>query len=510
MIDKSSNRTIAKNTVFMYFRMALVTIVGLYTSRVILATLGVDDYGIYKVAGSVVALFSFVTGALGQSSSRYLTVELGKVKNNDNSHLISCFRTTRTIHAFLAILILIVCETIGLLILYHSSIPDERMTAAFWVFQISVITAMLHVIQIPFTALIIAHERMSIYAYISIFEAIAKLLVCYLLIKSPIDRLIYYAILLFAVQITVFFIYRLYSKYKFSECKMAYGYDKSFFRPIMSFSFWNLFGSLSYSALTQGTTILVSVFFGPAIVSGRAIANEVKQHVVNFVNSFRTAINPQILKRNAAGEIESYKQLLMWSANISFYMMLAFVLPLVFTSDFILDIWLKEIPPYASAFLKIALIEMLFYVYDVTFYQIFQAEGRLKENAIICPVMDFIGLAVVYVVYLLGGGVLTIAWMMLLLTALQGMIVKPWLAVRMFGFKWTDFFKVFINNLKVTIVAAVLPVIFYYTVRHSTGLNILLIGLSILMVLFSSFFVGMTSSERKSVIDIILSRVRRK
>lgn len=509
-MEQTSTKTIAKNTIFLYFRMALVTIVGLYTSRVILQTLGVEDFGIYNVAGSVVALFGFVTGALGQSSSRYITVEIGKVKGKDISSLVSCFRTTRTIHGIMALLIMLICETLGLWILYGSAIPSDRMMAACWVFQISVITAMLNVTQIPFTALIIAHERMGIYAYISIFEVVAKLLVCYLLIISPIDKLIYYAILLFIVQLIVFIIYRIYGKRNFRECSMAYGFDRSFFSPIMSFSFWNLFGSLSYHALTQGTTILVSVFFGPAIVAGRAIANQVKSHVINFVTNFRMAINPQILKRNAAGEIDSYKQLLLWSTNITFYMMLIFVLPLVFTSRFILEVWLKEVPPYASEFLQIALIEMLFYVYDVTFYQIFQAEGRLKENAIICPIMDFVGLAIVYVAYLMGCSVLAIAWMMLALTLVQGMIVKPWLAVRLFGFRWKDFLLVFVNNLKVVIVSVVIPLIIYILFRTSIVINIVLLTISIISVAFSAFYVGMSTSERQKVIGLLKLKMGRR
>ena len=506
-MEATSTQTIAKNTVFLYFRMALATIVGLYTSRVILQTLGVEDFGIYNVAGSVVALFGFVTGALGQSSSRYITVEIGKVKDDDTTTLESCFRTTRTIHSILALLIMVVCETIGLWILYRSAIPAERMQAAFWVYQISVVTAMLNVSQIPFTALIIAHERMGIYAYISIFEVLAKLLVCYMLIISPIDKLVYYAILLFVVQVIVLLTYRIYGKKHFAECSMSYGFDKTFFRPILSFSFWNLFGSMSFAALTQGTTILVSFFFGPAIVAGRAIANQVKSHVIGFVTNFRMAINPQILKRNAAGETESYKQLLLWSTNITFYMMLIFVLPLVFTSEFVLRVWLKEVPPYAIPFLQIALIEMLFYVYDVTFYQIFQAEGRLKENAIICPIMDFVGLAIVYVVYLLGGSVLAIAWMMLVLTLAQGMIVKPWLAVKMFGFKWSDFFSVFANNIKVAITSALLPLIIYYVFKHSIIIDISLIFISVFMVGIASFYVGMTPDERVKLMGLVKSKL---
>lgn len=508
-METTSTKTIAKNTVFLYFRMALVTIVGLYTSRVILQTLGVEDFGIYNVAGSVVALFGFVTGALGQSSSRYIIVEIGKAKDDDITQLVNCFRTTRTIHGILALLIMAVCETIGLWILYKSEIPADRMQAAFWVYQISVVTAMLNVTQIPFTALIIAHERMGIYAYISIFEVIAKLLVCYMLIISPIDKLVYYAILLFVVQVAVLATYRIYGKRHFKECSLSYGFDRAFFRPILSFSFWNLFGSLSFAALTQGTTILVSFFFGPAVVAGRAIANQVKSHVIGFVTNFRMAINPQILKRNAAGEKESYKQLLLWSTNITFYMMLIFVLPLVFTSDFVLRVWLKEVPPYTTPFLQIALLEMLFYVYDVTFYQIFQAEGRLKENAIICPIMDFVGLAIVYVIYLLGGSVLAIAWLMLILTVAQGMIVKPWLAVRMFGFKWCDFISVFLNNFKVTIASAFFPMAIYFLVKPSLVMNISLILISVLTVGLASFYIGMTPVERVKLVGVIQAKIHR-
>jgi O-antigen/teichoic acid export membrane protein len=276
--------------------MALVTVVGLFTSRVILQMLGVEDFGIYTVAGSAVALFSFLTGALAQSSSRYITVEIGKVVDDNIDSLVRCFKTTRAIHGILAILIFVLCETLGLIILHKSSIPEERMTAAFWCFQISTLTALVNVTQIPFNSLIIAHERMSVFAYVSIFEVFAKLLVCYLLIISPIDKMVFYAVLLFIVQLSVFVMYRLYCSRHFQECSMGYKLDKEFFRPIMSFSFWNLFGSLSFSALTQGTTILISFFFGPALVASRSIANQVKNHVTSFVTNFRTAINPQIIK----------------------------------------------------------------------------------------------------------------------------------------------------------------------------------------------------------------------
>lgn len=489
--------------------MGLVTVVGLYTSRVILQTLGVEDFGIYNVAGSAVALFTFITGALGQSSSRYITVELGKTKDNELNRLIRCFKTTRCIHAILALVMALVCETLGLWVLSKSAIPSDRQYAAFWVFQISTIATMVNIMQIPFNALIIAHERMAVFAYISVFDSIARLAVCFMIIKSPIDKLIYYAILLFIVQICVYVYYRYYCRNKFKECRGGYALDKQFFKPILSFSFWNLFGSLSYHALTQGATIIISLFFGPAVVTARAIASQVKNHVVAFVNNFRTAINPQILKRNAAGEIESYKQLLLMSANFTFYLMLLFVLPLFFVANFVLELWLEEVPKYTTEFLQISLFEMLFYVYDIVFYQIFQAEGRLKENAIICPTMDLVGMVIVYVVYLFGGDVLAIAWLMLILTFLQGVIVKPWLAVRLFNFKWMDFIKVFYNNLKVMVSATIIPLFLYLHMNHTALVNFVLIAISILAVLISSFYIGMTKDERMKIKVMVESKLRR-
>lgn len=511
-MEQTSNKTIAKNTLFLYFRMALVTVVGLYTSRVVLQYLGVDDFGIYNIAGSVVALFSFLTGALGNSSSRFITVEIGKVKDGDNSHLVDCFKTTRTIHAILAAGIFLIAETIGLWILYtQCNIPADRMAAAMWVYQVSVATSILNVTQIPFTALIIAHERMGIYAYVSIFEVIAKLLICYLLIVSPIDKLIFYAVLLFSVQILTLGYYRMYCKRKFDECKIGYTISKEFFQPLMSFSFWNLFGSLSYTALTQGTTIIISMFFSPAIVAARAVANQVKNHVINFVTNFRMAINPQILKRHSAGNKESSKELLFLSCNICFYLMLAMVLPLMFESRFVLELWLHEVPEYTVEFLQIVLLELLFYVYDVTFYQIFQSEGRLKENAIICPVMDFVVLVIIYFIYRAGGNVLWIAWGMLFLTIMQGMVVKPILAIRMFGYSWSEFIKVFINNAIVFVTSAALPLIIVYTsiVGDSIIANLLLIMLSILTVCISSYMFGLNKKDRESVNKLIFDRIRK-
>jgi len=290
---------------------------------------------------------------------------------------------------------------------------------------------------------------------------------------------------------------------------MGYKLDKEFFRPIMSFSFWNLFGSLSFSALTQGTTILISFFFGPALVASRSIANQVKNHVTSFVTNFRTAINPQIIKRHAAGDIESSRSLLFFSTNITFYLMLVFVLPLMLEAKLVLNLWLVEVPEYAVEFMQIGMLEMLFFVYDVTFYQIFQAEGRLRENAILCPIMDFVGLAIVYVYYLLGGSVLAIAWCMVLLTIAQGVFLKPFLAVRYFGYCWKDFISVYLNNLKVFVVSLILPCTLYFLLKDTLVNGCLVILVSLLSAVFTSYYIGFSRSERTKVRELVLSRIKK-
>lgn len=508
MSQNSSNKTIAQNTLFLYFRMALTILIGLYTSRVILQTLGVEDFGIYNIAGSVVALFGFLNGALAQSSSRYITIELGKLESNGIQHLKNCFTTTRAIHAILAGIILIICETIGLWILCNRcEIPTERLSAAIWTFQFSTLTAILSVTQAPFTALIIAHEQMKIYAYAGIIEVCLKLIICYCLLISPIDMLVFYALLLFLLQTFIMFFYKFYCKHNFQECSFKYTLDKRFFHPILNFSGWNLLGSLSYAALTQGATIIISLFFGPAIVAARAIAGQVKMQIMNFINNFRTAINPQILKRFSSGDIKSSKKLLFLSTNISFYLMLLIVLPLFFCTDFILKLWLKQVPPYTTEFLQITLIEILFVVYDISFYMIFQATGRLKENAIICPITDLIVLGIIYFIYHQGGNVLWIAWGMLFLTILQGGIIKPWLAIKLFNYQWNDFINIFYKNTLVLISSAILPSILYLKDEKTTIDQIYIMFLSCISVVIFSFLLGFSKQEKQNIKSLILSKI---
>lgn len=506
----SSNKKIAKNTLFMYFRMALITVVGLYTSRVILNALGVEDYGIYHVAGSVVAMFGFLNSALANSSSRFLTVELGKTGKGKIEQLTRCFTTTRGIHGLLAIGIFIIAETVGLWFLNtQCEIPETRMEAAGWVYQISIITAVLTITLVPYNALIVAHEHMNVYAYIGILDSFLKLGICYLIKHSPFDKLIYYALLLFCIQILNNLFNRIYCKKHFAECSLKYSLDKHFFKPILGFTGWNLLGSFSTMTLAQGATLMVSAFFGPAVVTARAIASQLRNHLFRFINSFRTAVNPQIIKRDASGDVKGSTDLLFFSTKITFYLTLVIILPFLFETEFLLKIWLKNVPEYAVAFVRLSLLEILFFVYDISFYTLFQAKGRLKENALISPLLDIVAFVSVAIIYMMGGSLLAIGWAMLILSFVHGVVVKPFLAVRLFKCRWGDFIQTFSRTLCVFIVSSIIPVILYNSLDESVNNRIIVIIASILCAPASSYLFGLTLKEKNILKEMITQLYRR-
>ena len=510
MGSNSSNKKIAKNTLFMYFRMALITVVGLYTSRVILNALGVEDYGIYHVAGSVVAMFGFINGALANSSSRFLTVELGKTGDGKIEKLTRCFTTTRGIHGILAIAIFIVAETVGLWFLNtQCEIPEARMAAAGWVYQISIITAVLTITLVPYNALIVAHEHMNVYAYIGILDAFLKLAICYLICHSPFDKLIYYALLLFCIQILNNLFNRVYCKRNFAECSLKYSLDKQFFKPILGFTGWNLLGSFSTMTLAQGATLMVSAFFGPAVVTARAIASQLRNFMFQFINSFRTAVNPQIIKRDASGDTKSSSDLLFFSTKITFYLILIIILPFLFETEFLLKIWLKNVPEYTVAFVRLSLVEILFFVYDISFYTIFQAKGRLKENALISPLLDIVAFVSVAIVYMAGGSLLAIGWAMLILSFVHGVIVKPFLAVRLFKFSWSDFILTFCRTFSVFGASSIVPFMLYMCMDDNSNKRIIIITISIVCVPIASYLFGLNKKE-KDMLKEIMAQVNRR
>ena len=400
MAEISSNKTIAKNTLLLYFRMALTMLVSLYTSRVILSVLGVVDDGIYNIVGGAVGMFMFLNGALSGATSRFLTFELGR---DDKDRLKKTFSAALMVHIALAILIFILLETAGLWLLNHKLvIPEERMHAARVVYQLSAIATILSITQVPYSASLIAHERMGAFAYMSILEVVLKLLICYLVVVSPIDKLITYGILVLLVKTLIIMIYRVYCIRRFEECHFRIVKDWGLIKPILSFSGWDLMGSFSSMARDQGVDVVLNMFFGPAINSAAGKAGVICNAVNGFSNNFLTAIKPPIVKAYAIGDIRKMERLMIDASKYAYSLLMLLSVPFFFESQFVIDLWLKNPPEYTALFCSVDLgLGLLSAIFLPLVYAI-HASGRIRFMSLVNGSIWVMVVPITYVLLLAG------------------------------------------------------------------------------------------------------------
>ena len=386
----ADNKRIAKNTVFLYVRMLLVMGATLYTSRVVLNVLGAEDYGLYNVVGGLVTMFTFLNGSLGSATSRYITLELGR---KDYERVNRVFNIALLIHIILAVLIIILAETIGLWFFYEKmTIPEERMSAAFWVYQISILTCFFSLTQVPYNAMIIANENMRIYAWVGIVESVFKLAIAFILPFAPFDTLVYYALLLCVVQISIMLFYRIYCGRNFKESKIILYKDKTLYKEMFSYAGSDLIGNLSVLAQGQGLNILLNMFFGPVVNAARGIAYQVQGAVTQFSNNFMTAVRPQIIKSYAEGDINGMMRLVKDSSCFSFYLMWLICLPIFLETNYILSLWLGEYPEHSVSFLRLVLILCLIQTLKTPRTTVFHATGHIQRinivvGSILCGVL---------------------------------------------------------------------------------------------------------------------------
>lgn len=504
---QSNNKTIAKNTLFLYFRMMFTMVISLFTSRIILQKLGVDDYGIYQAVGGVVGFLSFINGALSTGSSRFLTYALGE---GNVEKLKRTFSTTLNIHILIAILIVIVAETVGLWFLYNKMIiAPDRLSAAVYTYHLSILTAVFTLTQVPYNATIVAHEKMSIYAYMSIFEVSAKLLICYLLTIGGGDRLMMYATLLLGVQVGVMCFYRFYCTRHFEEARFSFSFDKKIFKEIAGFSGWSMFANASIALNSQGVLILLNMFFTPAVVAARAISLQVNMAANQFVSNFRQAANPQIVKKYAAGDYEGSKHLLLESTKYSYYMMYLIALPVCLLAYPLLKLWLGLVPNYTVPFLQLVIVQSLFQVFDTSFYTALYAKGRLRENALTSPTLGFMIFPITYVLFKLGYSPLVLSWTSLVVYAILGIIVKPWLIIKIVDYKCSEIWSVYRSCLVVTLVSLPLPIIIYRLLDTSELLNFIIVGfVCLLSIGITVFFFGIDIAMRKKVVGAVMKKIK--
>lgn len=401
MTSQSENtKRIAKNTLILYVRTLFTMLVSLYTSRVILNTLGVSDFGISNVVGGVVGMFSVISGSLSSSISRFITYELG---HGDINKLKRIFSTSVNIQIGIALIIVILAECIGVWFVNHKlNIPAGRLVAANWVFQCSLLSFAIGLISVPYNACIIAHERMSAFAYMSILETILKLVIVYMLFISPYDKLISYAVLFVVISLVMRLIYGWYCNKHFVESHYEFIYDRPLIKEMTGFAGWSFFGNTAYMLNTQGVDMLINIFFGVTLNAAKGVASQVQNAVMQFVGNFTVAINPQITKSYASGDREYMNKLICRGARLSYYLLLIFTVPIVCEADYILYLWLKTVPEYAPIFLRLILFGTLMTLLGNTMYTAILATGKIKKYQIAVTVVGCLVFPLTWLVFRIG------------------------------------------------------------------------------------------------------------
>ena len=396
-----SNSRLMKNTILLYFRMALMMCINLYTSRIVLHTLGVEDYGIYNVVGGVIVMFSFINESMTVSTQRFLSFELG-AGNKERLHEV--FVTSLHIHVIISLVVIFLGETIGLwFVLEKMVIPPERMVAALWCYQLSIFTAVLTVLSYPYMSAIITHEKMSSFAYIAILDAVLKLLLVYLLIFFSYDKLILYAVLYAGEKLMIRMVYNIYCIRHFEECKYQWLFRKDVFQKMASFAGWSMFGSLAFVCYTQGTDMLLNVFFGPIVNAARAVAVQVQGAVAQLADSFRLAINPQITKTYASNQLNEMHLLIFRGTRFTFCLLSLICLPLIFQAPMILHLWLKEVPDGSVIFIRLLLIILMLQQCYSPLVTAVAATGKIKRYESMVSVLMLTIIPISYIVLKLGG-----------------------------------------------------------------------------------------------------------
>lgn len=437
MASEKANR-VAKNTLMNYLRMGAGMIITLYTSRVVLNTLGVEDYGISNVVGGIIGMLNIIIYSMQTGTQRFLNVAMGKGDEEQVHHV---FCVSMTIQAIIAFLVLLFGETIGLWFLLNKIvIPEGREFAAFWVYQFAIISTMTSVMSAPYSAEVIAHERMGIFAYFTILGLTLKLIIVYMLVVSPFDKLITYSFLNLCAALLNRFLFTWYCRRNFKECYYSTKFPRPLVKEMLSFSAWDLFGVIAWTCSTQGTTILLNLFFGPAVNAAKGIAVSVQSSVKSFSDNFLSALNPQITKSQASGDYAYLHKIMYGGAKLSFMLLFALVLPLIIDIKYVLYIWLNIVPDYTAVFVQILLVEMIFDSMMTPLNTAALATGRIRYYGFATSMMTILALGVYYVVLRLGCSPLMV-FVLEFCVMLAREIVQFYKLGKLINFSYTDYFK---------------------------------------------------------------------
>ncbi|MCH5227645.1 MAG: oligosaccharide flippase family protein [Muribaculaceae bacterium] len=507
-MPSADSKRLAKNTLFLYIRMFLVMGVSLFTSRVILNALGVNDFGIYNVVGGMVALFSVISGSLSASISRFITFELG---TGNMVKLKQIFATSIVVQLVITGIIVIFLAPMGFWFLNHKmDIVPERMSSANWVLGFSILTFILGLLSVPYNACIIAHERMKAFAYVGLVEVILKLGVAYLIYAFKDDRLIFYAFLIFCVSLIIRIIYGIYCSRHFEESHVKIQFHKTIFQEMSSFAGWTTIGTSSYVLQSQGTNIILNLFFGTVVNAAYGIGNQVNGAISNFTQNFLTALNPQITKTYAKGDYKHLMQLIYNGTRLSCYLMWIIAIVILLNTNYILHLWLKEVPEFAIGFVKLFIIYSLCESFSYPMQATQAATGNMKWYQIIVGGCRVLVLPLVYL------------FLYIYHNPLLSLVIAIIISILMFGFRL--FFmkrevQMHISQFLFGIILKLLIVLFLsyfisylaiFSIPDSFGFFIIKTLIIFAITAFSIFFIGCSSMEREMLINKIQQRFLKK
>lgn len=500
-----NKKRIAHNTLLLYFRMILIMAINFYAVRLVLNILGEEDYGIYNVVGGIVAMFTFISSTMGGAAQRFFSFELGKKNKN---HLKQIFSLNVTVFFLIVLIVLILAETIGLWFLNHKLIiPPERMVAAQWVYQFSIIGFVFTIFSIPYTAAITAHEKMNAYAYISMVEVVFRLLILFMLSSFQFDKLKLYAVLMSIISLLVALFYYLYCRFHFEECKFRFYWEKSLFKELASYAGWSIFGSLAFVVRSQGINILISMFFAPAVNAARAVAYQVFVGISQFASNFFTAVRPQLVKSYAVGEKKEMMKLVFQSSRFSFYLLLVIATPLFLEMDMILTLWLKQLPEYVIVFTRLVVINALVESLSNPLIATVQATGKVKQYQIIVSSVLLLNLPISYF-FLRCGFSPEVTMVVAIIISILAHTVRVVLVQNLIEMSVKEYLlKVIAPCLWVTALSALFPLLLFLLMPASLLRLGVMVGLSFLASFLTIFFTGISCHERKSLVQFVKCKI---
>lgn len=502
----SNNKRIAKNTIMLYIRMLLSVVVSLYTSRVVLEVLGVEDYGLYGLVGGVVSMFSFLNSTMAGATSRFLTFEMGR---GDQDRLKATFSSALIIHIGIALLVLILAETVGLWFLNNKLvIPEGRMHAAHWVLQFSVISMLVNFTQVPYNAAIIAHEKMDVYAYVELLNVFLKLGIVYLLSIGNFDKLILYAFLVLVVSVLIAFIYRLYCVRHYDETRFSLNFDKQISKEIISFSLYNLLGNMGSVVNTQGTAFVINKFFGLVFNAASNIATTVSGVITGFASNIMTAFRPQITKSYAAEDLENFQSLLSWATKAVLLVYALIAIPVAISINELLSLWLVEVPYYANTFCQLLLLNIFFETSRYIVIMGIHATGKVKLVSISSGISFLLNPFIIYLMFYMNMpaafAYVSLIVINLVLTFINVLILKHNDDRIVIG-------ELFLSLFRSILAVAVTYMLSYYIYQLLSFNNLVNIGLLVLcsssLLLVLGACLVLTKDQRIKVNNIIKSKL---